>query len=297
MENVKLRWDLILKPYMDFIDKNYPDITNGEKFRILVDRLTNNEIKNRVLLHDNNVVAYAFFVDSVYGDRCIGNIGFMDAKYCNEARLSNLISWIELNSDGRSVFLDEIFNGADTVEAVLKSRGYSTLTRIRMTARLDSIPRKQADLPFVNFERKMIQEFSDAEYNAFAGVEDQVLLPRSREMRIKYLADEIGGSETELIKDASFVLMDDKIRAGIISVKYRGSDDPYFSDIFVDPDYRRRGIASAMISTAAQKLMDLGYRSVALIVSENNPAIGLYRKMGFSNSGQRKYTIHYRIRP
>ncbi|KAA8922253.1 MAG: GNAT family N-acetyltransferase [Thermoplasma sp.] len=281
---------------MDFVEKNYPDITNESKFRILVDRLTNNEIKNRVLLHDNDVVAYAFYVDSVYGDRIIGNIGFLDPKYCNEARLSNLISWIEINGDGRSVFLDEIFNGGGVAESVLKIRGYSTMSRIRMKADLASIPEKRSDLSFSKFEERLIPEFSDAEFLAFSGTEDQVLLPKSREMRIKYLADEIMGSETSLIREASLVLMEDRIRSGLISVKYEGSDDPYFSDIFVDPQYRRKGIASAMMSLAARKLQDLGYRSVSLIVSESNPAMDLYRKMGFSASGQRKYTIHYRIR-
>ncbi|WP_237265243.1 GNAT family N-acetyltransferase [Thermoplasma sp. Kam2015] len=296
MENVKLRWDLILRPYIDFVEKNYPDITNEEKFRILTDRLTNNEIKNRVLLHDNDVVAYAFYVDSVYGDRCIGNIGFLDEKYFNEARVSNLLNWIEINSDDRMIFLDEIFNASEDAERVLKDRGYSTLSRIRMTADLSSIRYGHEEIKFEKFDEKMIQEFSDAEFKAFTGTEDQILLPRSREMRVKYLADEIGGQETAIIRDASLVLIDDGIKAGLLSVSYAGSNDPYFSDIFVDPEYRRRGIASSMISTAASSLKQLGYNSVSLIVSENNPAIELYRKMGFSYSGQRKYTIHYRIR-
>ena len=71
-------------------------------------------------------------------------------------------------------------------------------------------------------------------------------------------------------------------------------DEGYISNVAVSPDYRRTGIADALITRLLQIAKELELSFVTLEVRESNaPAISLYEKNGFSPVGKRKnyYTL------
>ena len=76
-------------------------------------------------------------------------------------------------------------------------------------------------------------------------------------------------------------------------VGYIGSqtvlDESDMMNVAVHPDYRRRGIAEALVLALADELATHSSRSLALEVRESNaPAIALYEKLGFVQIGLRK---------
>ena len=75
-------------------------------------------------------------------------------------------------------------------------------------------------------------------------------------------------------------------------VSYVGSqtviDESDMMNIAVHPNYRRQGIAEAMIDALVNALRDKGSRALSLEVrASNDPAIALYKKIGFSQVGRR----------
>ena len=76
-------------------------------------------------------------------------------------------------------------------------------------------------------------------------------------------------------------------------VGYIGSqtvmDETDMMNVAVHPDFRRRGIAEALVSGLVAQLKAMGSRSLTLEVrASNDPAIALYDKLGFSEIGRRK---------
>ena len=77
--------------------------------------------------------------------------------------------------------------------------------------------------------------------------------------------------------------------AGMFSVLDEGN----IANIAVLPEYRRRGIGEALLSELIQHGFEEKLSVLYLEVREGNaPAIALYRKMGFSETGYRKYYYH-----
>ncbi len=55
----------------------------------------------------------------------------------------------------------------------------------------------------------------------------------------------------------------------------------FLQDLFVEPDYRQHGVASALVARVAAYARDLGSPIVELTVRADNPAQMFYRRNGF----------------
>ena len=76
-------------------------------------------------------------------------------------------------------------------------------------------------------------------------------------------------------------------------VGYVGSqtviDESDMMNIAVHPDFRRRGIAEALVAGLEEQLRQRGSKALTLEVRDSNePAIALYEKLGFAQVGLRK---------
>jgi GNAT superfamily N-acetyltransferase len=64
------------------------------------------------------------------------------------------------------------------------------------------------------------------------------------------------------------------------------TDPPELQDVSVRPEYRRRGIASALTGAAEREACDRGFDRLRLGVSADNEAAQeLYRELGFGDAG------------
>ncbi|MGE5299404.1 MAG: ribosomal protein S18-alanine N-acetyltransferase [Acidobacteriota bacterium] len=66
-------------------------------------------------------------------------------------------------------------------------------------------------------------------------------------------------------------------------------DEGHILDLAVHPDFRRQGIASALVTHVIEHLREEGVRFIFLEVRESNvPAIKMYEQFGFEEIGIRK---------
>ena len=76
--------------------------------------------------------------------------------------------------------------------------------------------------------------------------------------------------------------------AGYIGSQTCGEESDVMN-VAVHPDFRRRGIAEALVNALVAELKAIGSHCLTLEVRASNvPAIALYEKMGFSKIGRRK---------
>ena len=76
--------------------------------------------------------------------------------------------------------------------------------------------------------------------------------------------------------------------AGYIGSQTCG-DESDVMNVAVHPDFRRRGIAEALVSALVEELKAIESRCLTLEVRASNaPAISLYEKLGFGEIGRRK---------
>ena len=76
--------------------------------------------------------------------------------------------------------------------------------------------------------------------------------------------------------------------AGYIGSQTCGEESDVMN-VAVHPDFRRRGIAEALVNALVEELKAIGSHCLTLEVRASNvPAIALYEKMGFSEIGRRK---------
>lgn len=83
------------------------------------------------------------------------------------------------------------------------------------------------------------------------------------------------------------VAVDEDCVAGYVgSQSVMGESD--MMNIAVSPNYRRQGVAEALVEELACRLKDKGNHCLTLEVrSSNNAAIALYEKLGFAQVGRR----------
>jgi len=66
-------------------------------------------------------------------------------------------------------------------------------------------------------------------------------------------------------------------------------DETDMMNVAVHPDFRRQGVAEALVNKLVENLKRMGSHCLTLEVRASNaPAIALYEKLGFSEIGRRK---------
>jgi len=66
-------------------------------------------------------------------------------------------------------------------------------------------------------------------------------------------------------------------------------DETDMMNVAVHPDFRRKGIAEALVNSLVEQLRKMGSHCLTLEVRVSNaPAIALYEKLGFTEIGRRK---------
>lgn len=105
-----------------------------------------------------------------------------------------------------------------------------------------------------------------------------------------YITGILRGETGRFMPEASFVAMEaERLIGAILVTHWMGS--PLISELGVAPDRRRRGIARALIAAASTRLAALEEPRWALYVTEgNDPAIALYRTLGFEQAGGKTVT-------
>lgn len=95
-------------------------------------------------------------------------------------------------------------------------------------------------------------------------------------------------SEVDNVLSLWMVAMDgDRVVGYVGSQTVCGETD--MMNIAVHPDYRRRGIAESLVDVLIRELKNRGSVCLTLEVrASNDPAIGLYGKLGFREVGLRK---------
>ena len=57
---------------------------------------------------------------------------------------------------------------------------------------------------------------------------------------------------------------------------------PFLTFLIVDPEMQRRGIGTFLVAASGNALLSAGFSRLDLFVTEaNEPAVNLYRKLGF----------------
>ncbi len=62
------------------------------------------------------------------------------------------------------------------------------------------------------------------------------------------------------------------------------------NDLFVDPEYRHKGIGKALLARAQQYCIETGVKGLALETATDNPAQSLYEQMGWTKD---THCFHY----
>jgi GNAT superfamily N-acetyltransferase len=80
---------------------------------------------------------------------------------------------------------------------------------------------------------------------------------------------------------------EDSPPVGVAQLRYRFSvwtaaDDCWLEDLFVLESERGAGVGSALIELALERAVERGCRRIELDTTEDNPAIALYERFGFS---------------
>jgi ribosomal protein S18 acetylase RimI-like enzyme len=108
-------------------------------------------------------------------------------------------------------------------------------------------------------------------------------------MKDAFIAQQFDAQQTHYranYEDATYdVVMVDDVPAGRLSVA-RWGDEIRVMDIALLPEYRGRGVGTHLLDALLEEA-DAAGRSVSIHVERNNPALSLYRRLGFEAAGER----------
>ncbi|MEM0156961.1 MAG: GNAT family N-acetyltransferase [Thermoplasmataceae archaeon] len=307
ISNVKIDWAPILEGQIKYLEDIYPDAAIRETYRDIIERLNENKIKSRIIINGITVAGYAFVIESaLLNDRIYGSLGFTDGAFATEERIRTLVEWAEniAKAQGKYLMINEIFRAEDTSEKFLTERGYTMVKRSKMEISLDEFshagekyPKEFEILPAIG---SGYQEYSRAEFDAYAGTPDMILFHTNSEAdRISMVKAIFNGSYGEIVPSASTVVRHHgKLIAAIIATtkpeRQINERRAMIVDIFVNREYRGNGLGTALMANSLNRLKELGFEIAELWVTSGNDAAHIYERLGFRSLLSAKEIFYYR---
>ncbi len=235
------------------------------------------------------------------GDAMIGTVrllpdsitGFsLDPAHAGDTRAA-IIKAVDLlrsgGADAITASYDESY-GED-----FEALGFHRLfARMRMEGSTHRLP--QSEVPLKPPEEAEIPRLARFFMDVYAGhLEQQFGMHVGSEDDWRgYITGILRGETGRFMPEASFVsLAEDRLEGAILVSHWMES--PLISELGVAADRRRRGIAGALLAAASTRLASLEEPRWALYVTVgNDPAITLYRGLGFSQAGGQTITARLR---
>ena len=113
-------------------------------------------------------------------------------------------------------------------------------------------------------------------------------LPEIRRLSKKY-EFEIGRDWKGLISSKNsemFVLMNERSVIGFTGlIRYDWNSTLQISNVFVEPQYRRKGLGLTLVSFLVERSRKTAYRCLTAEAPSLNPVVDLYKKAGFRQCG------------
>ena len=110
-----------------------------------------------------------------------------------------------------------------------------------------------------------------------------------------YVTGIFKGDAGRYLPSASFVGLEGKrIVGALLATHWMGC--PLVADLGVSKEWRRRGLGEALLRSSMNRLADLGEKRFALYTTlGNDPAISLYRRLGFEQAGAQTVTARLQM--
>lgn len=94
-------------------------------------------------------------------------------------------------------------------------------------------------------------------------------------------------------EDTIFLVCEDDMKNHLVITGYMGMylsfDEASVTNVAVAPEFRKRGYGESLVAAAKEAAKDAGAESIFLEVRvSNEPAVSLYKKLGFEELGIRK---------
>lgn len=133
---------------------------------------------------------------------------------------------------------------------------------------------------------------------AFTRTEEKALVNWPEEQWEKFLRMQFNLQHNQYMvnyRNPSFdIIMENEVPTGRFYVN-RNADDYRLIDIALLPDFKRRGIASALLKALLMEADSVGI-PVSLHVEKNNPVLDYYQRLGFRIS-EDKEVYYFMVRP
>ena len=298
IRNVKLDWNLILKNYIEYTESKYPDYPVRKSFEPIIQKLSSNQLRSRVVIAGTEVAGYAYLLDSTeMPDGIYASAGFLDEKYYSAERLENLVEWIRSESgrERKIPMLNEIFNATGEWEKVLYNAGFRRMKRTRMLIDLQKMEFGEIETPesikILPFGVLTPESYADFNFHSYLGTEDAILYSYTLEQSLATAKSLFNGEYGKVITEASFsIYSGDKLSGYIVFTSGEGPKSgggvPLLADIAIGSELRGKGIGKALLMRSLFEMQRLGYLKAILWVSETNPAKQLYKAVGFTDASQ-----------
>lgn len=300
VNNVKLDWSAILENEISYYEKVLDSSNIREMYSGIIAMLDQNNLKSRVIISGNVVVAYAFLIrPNDFSDRMYAHFGFETDIAVNTTRLDTLITWArnEARSSGLLLLFNAPFNGGKCFTDYAKERGIDVIERVEMkgSTKSSGIRSMLPDhISLISIEMADIEEMDRSLIEAFREEREYILISKNKKDRITKWHELLEGKASgKIITSASPVLVSGgRIVAMAISTFKEGI--PLISDLFVLPEYQGEGIGKYLLDHIRENLK-VAFEEVSLWVDRNSHAFSFYKKNSFSQTGKDEVIYFFRL--